>query len=272
MNDTFGNWINDIDNLNYIFNNNKDSPFEHIIIENFFNNEYVEMLENNFPSINNPEWFRYYNPIENKYAMNNFNNNIIYNKLFEILQSDITINYVKKITGYNDLEKDDYLHGAGLHYHSTGGKLDMHLDYSIHPLSGKERRVNLIVYLNKDWKEEYNGDIQLWDENFTKPVKKIYPNYNRAILFKTSDISWHGLPTPIRCPNNNGRKSIAIYYVSEPRIDIIFRKKAQFRPLPWQSINDKLQQLYDIRVLRTITNDDLNNIYPNWENEGNIFW
>ena len=46
----------------------------------------------------------------------------------------------------------------------------MHLDYSIHPISGKERRVNLIVYLNKDWKEEFLGEVQLWDHEFTKPV------------------------------------------------------------------------------------------------------
>jgi hypothetical protein len=82
----------------------------------------------------------------------------------------------------------------------------MHLDYSVHPISQKERRVNLIIYLNKEWKEEYNGDIQLWNSEFTHSVQKIYPVFNTAVLFNTSDDSWHGLPTPIKCPPNTGRK------------------------------------------------------------------
>ena len=61
------------------------------------------------------------------------------------------------ITGISDLESDPYLHGAGLHAYPHNGKLDVHLDYSIHPVSGKERRVNLIIYLNKDWRDDYGG-------------------------------------------------------------------------------------------------------------------
>jgi hypothetical protein len=97
-------------------------------------------------------------------------------------------------------------------------------------------------------------------------------DFNKAVLFKTSDISWHGLPTPIKCPDDIGRKSIAIYYVSEPRQNATFRKKAQFRPLPYQPVNHKLQELYNIRVLRTIKEDELNSIYPNWKEDGNGYW
>jgi Rps23 Pro-64 3,4-dihydroxylase Tpa1-like proline 4-hydroxylase len=272
MKDIFGNWINNTDNLNKQFISAE--PYEHIIIDNFFNEEYLNTLINEFPSINDKEykWYLYNNPIEKKYALNNFEKLLNYNDLFKQLQTPEFVNIISQITSIKNLENDPHLHGAGVHYHPNGGKLDMHLDYSVHPITGKERRVNLIIYLNKEWKEEYNGDLQLWDINFEKPVRKYYPEYNRAVLFRTSDISYHGLPTPIKCPDNIGRKSLAIYYVSEPRDNVTKRYKAEYRPLPNQIVNEQLKQLYDIRKSRIITKDDLEEIYPNWENDGKGYW
>ncbi len=272
MDNILGDWITNISFLNKQFIS--AIPYEHVVIDNFFNEDYLNILINNFPLINDnfKHWHIYNNPIEKKYALNNFDNLSEYNELFKKLSTDEFVNIISKITSIENLENDPLLHGAGIHYHPNGGKLDMHLDYSIHPITKKERRVNLIIYLNKEWKEEYNGDLQLWDINFNGPVKKYYPKYNRAILFKTSDISYHGLPHPIKCPENIGRKSLAIYYVSEQRDNIIKRYKAEYKPLPNQVVNDKLQQLYEIRKTRLITDEDLNDIYPNWKEDGNGFW
>lgn len=260
-----GSWTSNIEDIKDQFLSG--NPFEHVVIENFFDDNYAEKLLSNFPKPNDSKWFKYHNPIEKKFAMNNFIDHPMYEELFSELQSDSMVNYMSQISDISNLEKDPLLHGAGIHYHSNGGKLDMHLDYSIHPVSKKERRLNLIIYMNKDWITEYHGDIQLWDTEFTGPVKRIYPQFNRAILFKTSDISWHGLPDKITCPENIGRKSIAIYYISEPRINLTQRFKATFRAVPWQKIDDRLQKLYDIRSTRIITTTDLENIYPNWEND-----
>lgn len=272
MEKIFGDWINATESLNKSFINGE--PYEHVVINNFFNKDFLIGLINNFPSIDdsNNKWYIYNNPIEKKYALNNFNNLPIYNELFKYLQTDDFISIISNVTSIKNLENDPHLHGAGLHYHPRGGKLDMHLDYSIHPITGKERRVNLIIYLNNEWKEEYNGDLQLWDTNFIEPIKKYYPYYNRAILFRTSDISYHGLPNPIKCPESTGRKSLAIYYVSEPRENPIMRLKAEYRPLPNQPLNENLKQLYEIRKHRLITNKDLEEIYPNWQKEGNGYW
>lgn len=266
----FGDWIYNTSELNNKFNNGQ--PYQHVIINNFFSEEYINTLIDKFPDISNNKWHIYHNPIEKKYALNNFEKYPEYDELFKTLQTPEFVKLMSEISGINNLENDPYLHGAGLHYHPSGGKLDMHLDYSIHPISGKERCINLIIYLNKDWKEEYNGDIQLWDSEFTYPVKRVYPTYNTALLFRTSDISWHGLPTPINCPDGFGRKSIAIYYVSEPRENITHRYKASFRPLPNQPCDERLKKLYDIRKTRIITKDELNSIYPNWEKDGNGYW
>lgn len=276
----FGDWINHLDKLSNEYKSN--IPFEHVVLNNFFNEAYVNSLISKFPQppvasplesrVSDNKWYKYDNPIEKKYALNDFSNLPQYGEIFGILQSDEFVNLISHITGIDNLESDPHLHGAGIHFYPPNGKLDVHLDYSIHPISGRERRVNLIIYLNNDWREEYNGDLQLWNVDFTEPVKRYYPKYNTAILFKTNDISYHGLPTPIKCPDDLGRKSLAIYYVSEPRPNATKRYKAEYRKLPSQPIDDRLEQLYNIRKTRIIEKTDLDRIYPNWVEEGNGYW
>ncbi len=270
--EAFGPWVNNLEALNKEFTNAK--PFPNVTIDNFFKPEIADALYNRFPKVtDNHKWVIYNNPIEKKYALTDFSALPQFKDLFALLQTDQFVELVKKVSGIDNLESDPHLHGAGLHQHIPGGKLDMHLDYSIHPISGKERRVNLIIYFTKDWKEDYGGAIEFWNEDFSKCETKLIPCFNKAVLFRTSDVSYHGLPLPIKCPENNSRKSIAIYYVSDPRPDLTnIRYKAQFRPLPTQPVNDKLEQLYRIREKRIITKDDLESIYPNWETDGNGFW
>ena len=240
----------------------------------FFKPEYAHSLCSQFPKLDQAPWYRYFNPIENKYALNNFAEYDIFNQLFAELQNAEFVDHMKVVSGIENLENDPHLHGAGLHYHPRGGKLDMHLDYSIHPITKKERRLNLIIYLNGDgWEDQWGGDLQLWDAQFTSCVQKIQPVFNRAVLFKTNDISYHGLPQPLTCPDGQGRKSIAIYYVSDARPGIKHRAKAEFRPLPTQPVDHKLQALYTIRSQRVLTAEDLQSHYSTWQEEaGNGFW
>jgi hypothetical protein len=171
---------------------------------------------------------------------------------------------VSRISGINNIEADPHLHGAGIHAYPPGGKLDMHLDYSLHPVTGKERRLNLLVFLSENWKEEYGGDLILTDDINAKDedIVKVSPTWNTAILFKTTDESLHGLPIPTK--TIEFRKSLAIYYVSDPRPDATMRQKAQF--FPWRhDSSDKLNKLYDIRPMRRITPEDL---WETWEEEG----
>ena len=135
--------------------------------------------------------------------------------IFNLLSTDKIIHILRKIIGINELIYDPYLHVSDLHSHPKYGRLNMHLDYEKHPISGKERRLNLIYFTNDDWKEEYNGDLQLWDTTMSKLLKKIYPKFNRAVIFKTSDYSWHGLPDKIICPDNMYRNTLAYYWISE---------------------------------------------------------
>ncbi len=214
------------------------------------------------------------NPIEVKYAndqLDKYPESI--RQLFLAYANPQFIDIMRRLTGIPDLEYDEFMHGAGLHIHPRGGRLGIHLDYERHPITGKQRRINIILYMNRDWKEEWYGHSELWSEDVSECVVRSPPVFNHALIFQTNDISWHGLPEPIRCPSDQFRKSIAYYYVSpfsdedngskdkdkkEPRL------KASFVPRPGDLVNEGLAELYRIRPQRRITKDDLARHYPEW--------
>jgi hypothetical protein len=267
----FGNWIHDIPSLAQQFQ--RAEPFEHVVIENFLDESMALRLSTAFPTPDREPtlaWYHYDNPLEQKYACNELGNSKLYRykNLFDYWQSDETVRLFRDLTGISDLESDPHLHGAGIHASPTRGKLDMHLDYSIHPFSGKERRLNLIYYLNEIWDESWGGNLQLRDPSLTQ-VKEIPLKWNTAVLFRTCDISYHGFPTPIQCPPGVYRKSLAIYYVTPPRAEATHRLKAKFVPLPGQPVSDKLKKLYEIRPECRISENDL---WEGWRGEGYGYW
>jgi Rps23 Pro-64 3,4-dihydroxylase Tpa1-like proline 4-hydroxylase len=261
----FGNWINNIENLKKQFINAE--PFEHIVIDDFLNIDYANKLHDLFPS-KYDNWYKYEIPIEIKYAYDNINVLPIELKnYFYYLSTNKIIELFCKLTDIDNLEYDEYMHGAGLHCHPNNGRLNIHLDYEKHPYSGKERRLNIILFLSKGWKEEWNGCNELWNKNVTKCVKKTLPIFNRAIIFKTNDVSWHGLPEKIKCPENIYRKSLAYYYVSPLNLlkdDNYYRKKATYIKRPEDPYDDNMEQLYKIRANRRINESDLIKYFPNW--------
>jgi hypothetical protein len=269
METLFGDWIYNLKELHTQFISAQ--PFEHVVIPNFFNETFANKIEDSFPEVDTSKWHHYHNPIEHKYALNKFDDLPIIQQAFEVFQSNIIVDALQIVTGISNLESDPLLHGAGLHAYPHKGKLDMHLDYSVHPITGKERRCNLIVYMNKHWKNEYGGQLCMWNVDKTTCSKVTTPSWNTAVLFRTSDISYHGLPTPLQCPKGEFRKSLAVYYVSDQRQGTTVRHKAEFFPQHLQPVSTQLQSLYDIRKTRLITKDDLSH-WPNWELEGNGFW
>jgi len=211
-------------------------PFNHLVIDNFFDDATAQMLASEFPTLDSSVWYRYDNAIENKRASNNWDRfpKTTY-KTFAYLNSPGFIQFLEECTGNKKLYPDIGLHGGGWHAHGRGGKLNVHLDYSIHPKLGLERKLNLIVYLTPGWKVEWGGGLQLWDhdEEANAPkscVKTIDNVFNRAVLFDTTQNSWHGLPDPISCPEGTVRQSLAIYYLTNPDMTAADRPKALFAP------------------------------------------
>ena len=229
-------------------------PFYHQVIDNFFSKERARVISKEFPDYYSDAWFCYNNPLENKKSCNNW-----YQfgpetyKTLTMLNSKEFIKQLQKITGIPKLYPDIGLHGGGLHIHGTGGKLNVHLDYSIHPKLKLQRKLNLIIYLEEDWNPEWGGNLELWSHNKekNKPDKKfvtIDNVFNRAVLFDTTQNSWHGFPEPLTCPEGKYRKSLAVYYLTDPPEGTDPRPRALYAPTKEQEKNPEILKLIEERV------------------------
>tara|TARA_B100000242_G_C43053708_1_gene492524 strand:- start:594 stop:1367 length:774 start_codon:yes stop_codon:yes gene_type:complete len=221
----------------------KNGPFDHCIIDNFFEKKIALKLESEFPDFNSKVWHRYDNAIEIKKVCNNWNDfpELTY-QVFNYLNSEEFLKFLTNKISKKKLYSDIGLNGGGWHIHKKGGKLNQHLDYSLHPKLGLERKLNIIIYLNSNWKKEWKGNLGFWSNESNKEpgnlVREIEPKFNRAILFDTTQNSWHGLPEPVNCPKGEYRKSLAIYYLCKPSKKTDKRGKALFAPTEDQK-NDK---------------------------------
>ena len=66
------------------------------------------------------------------------------------------------LSGFTNLLPDPYLHGGGLQWWGKGGEQIPHTDFPFHPTAPLCRRVNVLVYLNPDWKEGDGGELSLY--------------------------------------------------------------------------------------------------------------
>lgn len=231
-----------------------DYPFYHHIIDDFLDYQQAITISNEFPDYDSSVWYCYDNPLENKKTCNSWYHfgSETY-KLFYHLNSPGFIQQIKEVTGIKTLYPDVGLHGGGLHIHGTGGKLNIHLDYSIHPKLKLQRKLNLILYLEPQWNPEWGGGLELWSHDFIKnkpkeKVKTITNVFNRVVLFDTTQNSWHGFPKPITCPRNRYRKSLAVYYLTDPPENVDQRPRALYTPTPEQEQNLEILNLIKERM------------------------
>jgi Rps23 Pro-64 3,4-dihydroxylase Tpa1-like proline 4-hydroxylase len=122
-----------------------------------------------------------------------------------------------QLTGIDDLIVDAQLLGGGVHLVKPGGVLRVHADFRRHLSYNLERRLNLLLYMNPDWREEYGGHLELWDREMKTCVERVLPIANRCVVFNTTDDSYHGHPRPLACPEGMLRCSIALYYYTADR-------------------------------------------------------
>jgi len=119
------------------------------------------------------------------------------------------------------------LPGGGLNITEPGGHLDVHIDGNYHDATGLNRRVNIILYLNRNWDESWGGDFCLYSADGKTLIKKVAPVFNRLLIFDTNDLSFHGSPDPLAAPDGVNRKSLILYYYTKdprPENENIFKK------------------------------------------------
>jgi Rps23 Pro-64 3,4-dihydroxylase Tpa1-like proline 4-hydroxylase len=121
---------------------------------------------------------------------------------------------MQQLTGIAHLLSDPHLQGGGVHSVERGGLLRVHADFNRHPTYKFRRRLNILLYMNPGWQEEYGGHLELWTKDMQTCVKRVLPVANRCVIFNTSSDSFHGHPHPLTCPEGWARKSVALYYYS----------------------------------------------------------
>jgi hypothetical protein len=192
-------------------------PYPHIFLENFLEEWAANKALSEFPNVQDSGWIHYVHVNEKKHGLNKMDLLPPFiRQLITELNSPQFLEYISTLTGIKNLLPDDMLEGGGLHQSKRGGFLNIHADFTVHPHKRNwKRRVNILVYLNKNWEKSYGGDLELWDRKMKGCVQKIEPIFNRCVIFNTDEDSYHGLPDPIQCPEDMTRKSIALYYFTE---------------------------------------------------------
>lgn len=188
-------------------------PFPHVVIDGLFDDVTLSRAAESFPSPDTTPWYVYDNPFERKLALPDVDQLADeLRDLFHELESPAFIQFVEVLTGIEGLTPDEQHVGAGLHQIEPGGALAVHVDSNCHPHTGLYRRVNVLVFLNKDWPESYGGHLEFWDAQMSHAVRRILPVFNRTVVFACTDSANHGHPEPLACPPGRSRRSLAAYY------------------------------------------------------------
>jgi 2OG-Fe(II) oxygenase superfamily len=187
-------------------------PFPHIVLDDFLDEETASLCLSEFPQ--RPSSIR-------EYARNQENKKFEYNpetlspplrSLFYAFNSAPFIEFLQNLTGIEGLIPDPYFAGGGLHEVADGGHLSIHADFNHHTQLDLERRINVLIYLNRNWKPEYGGCFEIWDRSMSQRSLRVVPLFNRCVVFNTSSTSFHGNPEPVHHPEHASRRSIALYY------------------------------------------------------------
>ncbi len=208
-------------------------PFPHIAIDDFVSPAVLDLCLEQFPSNPDPE-SRSFNRDQERYKTS-YNPDYLtpeVRSFFYSLNSRPFIQFIENLSGIKGLIPDPFFIGGGFHETRTGGHLDVHADFNLHKPMHLERRLNLLIYLNKDWKLEYGGGLEIWDEKMESCVEAISPEFGRCVVFSTNDTSYHGHPAPVNHPSGAPRRSIALYYYTSTWDQTSRSKTTQFKARP----------------------------------------
>ena len=194
-------------------------PFPHVAIDGLFDDAELDAVLRDFPSPEQTRWMRFDNPREKKlgffYESSAVSDRI--RRFLDAMNGFEMLLFLEALTGIDGLIPDPYFGGGGLHQIEPGGFLKVHADFNVHPKLKLDRRLNMLIYLNKEWREEYGGHLELWDAELRAPRRRILPAFNRTVVFSTTDTSFHGHPHPLTSPPGVTRKSVSLYYYTAGR-------------------------------------------------------
>jgi hypothetical protein len=196
-------------------------PFPHIVLDDVLFGEAFGRVAAEFPAMRDPFWKGYLHVNETKYG--NTQPDTWGPTLTAVAKEFVSTEFV----AFPDWSMD----GGGLHQTLRGGHLNVHTDFTTHHVKENwSRRVNILLYLNEEWHEEWGGQLELWDKDMTAAQARVLPAGNRMLVFTTSDHSFHGHPDALTCPEDVARRSMALYYFTEEANPV--RKATNYRARP----------------------------------------
>ena len=193
-------------------------PFPHFCIDNFLESKFAEEVAQSFPSLEEARKigreFKAVNERRKIQVTDSSKFPPAISRLNDMLASPQFLELVSYITGIPKVLADASLIGGGIHETGSRGHLDVHVDFNYIKERELHRRLNILVYFNKDWHPEWGGNIELWDPEVKVCHRSLSPIFNRCVLFETSEISYHGV-SAVMCPEDTSRRSFAAYYYTK---------------------------------------------------------
>jgi hypothetical protein len=192
-------------------------PFPHVVLDGLFPDAELDEVADGFPPPGDAGWLRHDDPRQRKLQWADpATAPPAPRRVITVLQSGPFLDFLERLTATTGLVGDPHCFQGGLHQIEPGGYLKVHADQDLQPRLGLRRRINLIVYLDRDWDEAWGGDLELWDAGMTACAARITPRFNRTVIFSTGPHANHGHPEPTASPPGVNRRSIALYYYSSP--------------------------------------------------------
>ena len=194
-------------------------PFPHIVLDGLFEDAGLDRILADFPKPDETRWMRFDSPQEKKLGYYHEHSTIspAIRAFLDAMNGFEMLLFLEALTGIEGLIPDPYFGGGGLHQIEAGGFLKIHADFNVHPKLKLDRRLNMLIYLNRDWRDEWGGHLELWNASMSECRQRILPAFNRTVVFSTTDTSFHGHPHPLTSPPGVTRKSVSLYYYTAGR-------------------------------------------------------